>query len=238
MEPFYPVNTAQKGSATAGFIEGNSAIYTFYVPQDVNGLITAIGGKEAFTKKLESNFEKARPHRFYSPEYSKCWVEYQNQPSCHLAPLFSYAGAPWKTQYWVHQVKELTFGGTDPYSGYNGDDDQGMMGALGVLMAIGLFDEQGCVGQSPELEITSPLFDKTVIEFPSLNQTGKNTRFEIIVKRKNIGDIYIQSAKLNNHPWNSFRLPVARFFDGGTLEIELGPKPNKKWGLDKPVCIK
>jgi len=238
MEPFYPVNTAQKGSATAGFIEGNSAIYTFYVPQDVNGLITAIGGKEAFTKKLESNFEKARPHRFYSPEYSKCWVEYQNQPSCHLAHLFSYAGAPWKTQYWVHQVKELTFGGTDPYSGYNGDDDQGMMGALGVLMAIGLFDEQGCVGQSPELEITSPLFDKTVIEFPSLNQTGKTTRFEIIVKRKNIGDIYIQSAKLNNHPWNSFRLPVARFFDGGTLEIELGPKPNKKWGLDKPVCIK
>ena len=233
MEPFYPVSTGERTSATPGFIEGNAAIYTFYVPQNIRGLTEVLGGEKAFSKKLESNFEKARPFKFFSPQYSTSWVDYQNQPSCHLAHLFSYAGEPRKTQYWVRQVKELTFGGTGPYSEYNGDDDQGMMGALGVLMAIGLFDVQGCVGEAPGLEITSPLFDKTVIEFPSVGEQGKTTTFEIIVKRRNAEeDIYIQRATLNGQPWKSFKLPVAAFFAGGTLQIELGQKPNKKWGIN------
>jgi putative alpha-1,2-mannosidase len=147
-----------------------------------------------------------------------------------MAHLFSYAGAPWKTQYWVRQVKDITFGGTDPYSGYNGDEDQGQLGALGVLMAIGLFDVQGCVGISPELEITSPLFDKTVLRFPSLNDPEKTNKFEIIAKRKNPGDIYIQNVRLNGETWNYFKFPVSLFFNGGSLEIELGPEPYKKWG--------
>ena len=232
MEPFYPVSTGQRTSATPGFIEGNAAIYTFYVPQNVEGLIKAVGGKKAFSEKLDSNFEKARSFNFFSPQYSTSWIDYQNQPSCHLAHLFSYAGEPWKTQFWVWQVKELTFGGTDPYSGYNGDDDQGMMGALGVLMAIGLFDVQGCVGETPELEITSPLFDKTRIEFPSVGNPEKTVTFEIIVKRKKANDLYIQKSMLNGRPWNSFKLPVASFLSGGKLEIDLGPDPNKKWGIE------
>ncbi len=231
MEPFYPVATGQRTSATPGFIEGNSAIYTFYVPQNINGMIDAIGGVKAFSKKLESNFEKTRPTNFISPQYSTCWVDYANQPSCHLAHLFSYAGAPWKTQYWVRQIKDVTFGGTDPYSGYNGDDDQGMMGALGVLMAVGLFDVHGCVGEAPGLEITSPVFDKTTIKFPSVENRDKATTFEITVIRKKTDDIYIQKARLNRQPWNSFKLPVSSFFAGGKLELELGPKPNKKWGI-------
>ena len=116
------------------------------------------------------------------------------------------------------------------YSGYNGDEDQGQLGALGVLMAIGLFDVQGCVGDAPDLEITSPLFDKTVLKFPSLHNPNKNTEFEIITKRKNASDIYIQNVKLNGEIWNSFKFPVAKFFQGGKLEIELGPEPNKSWG--------
>jgi putative alpha-1,2-mannosidase len=147
-----------------------------------------------------------------------------------MAHLFSYAGMPWKTQYWVRQVKELTFGGTDPHSGYNGDEDQGQMGALGVLMAIGLFDIHGCVGENPMLEITSPVFDRTTISFPSIENPSKLNTFEIITKRKNVEDIYIQNVKLNGKPHNSFQFPITDFFNGGQLEIELGPKPNKKWG--------
>jgi putative alpha-1,2-mannosidase len=63
----------------------------------------------------------------------------------------------------VRKVKDITYGGTDPYSGYNGDEDQGQLGALGVLMAIGLFDVQGCVGENPELELTGPVFDKIIL---------------------------------------------------------------------------
>lgn len=232
MEPFSPVTTGKEFNAP-GFIEGTSATYTFYVPHNLNGLIREMGGNKVFITKLDSNFLKAQPHRFITPhgEHGSGWVDYENQPSCHMAHLFSYAGAPWKTQYWVRQVKDLTFGGTDPFSGYNGDEDQGQMGALGVLMAIGLFDVHGCVGDKPTLEITSPVFDKTVISVPDVENPDKTNVFEIDAKRKNAGDIYIQGAKLNGAVWDSFGFPVTDFLKGGKLEIELGPKPNKKWGL-------
>ena len=231
MEPFSPVTTGKDFNAP-GFIEGSSATYTFYVPQNVEGLIQASGGEKSFINKLESNFKKAQPFRFVTPhgEHGSGWVDYENQPSCGMAHLFSYAGASWKTQYWVRQVKDLTFGGTDPYSGYNGDEDQGQMGALGVLMAIGLFDIEGCANETPTLEITTPVFDKITITFPSPENTGKDTFFEIVAKRKNPGDIYIQKSTLNDKSWNSFRFPVSEFLKGGRLEIELGSKPNKKWG--------
>jgi len=232
MTPFNPIAVEGKFN-TIGFIEGNSATYSFYVPQNVTGLIDEMGGKDSFINKLDSNFLKAQPHRFITPhgEHGTGWVDYENQPSCEMAHLFSYAGEPWKTQYWVRQVKEITFGGTDPYTGYNGDEDQGQLGALGVLMAIGLFDVHGCVGVAPELEITSPLFDKTILKFPSLNDSSKTTVFEIVAKKKNPEDIYIQNVSLNGNSWNSFRFPVSEFFKGGKLEIELGPEPNKSWGI-------
>ena len=232
-KPFYPVSIGGKFNSP-GFIEGNSATYSFYVPQNVKGLISEMGGNDAFINKLDSNFIKAKPYRFITPhgEHGTGWIDYENQPSCEMAHLFSFAGAPWKTQYWVRQVKDIAFGGTDPYSGYNGDEDQGQLGALGVLMAIGLFDVQGCVGESPDLEITSPVFDKTILKIPSLNDPGMTSSFEIIAKRENADDIYIQNVRLNGKSWNSFRLPVSEFFKGGKLEIDLGREPNKNWGID------
>jgi len=234
MDNFSPVSFDGKFNAP-GFIEGNSATYSFYVPQNIGGLIAEMGGNERFIEKLDSNFLKARPHRFITPhgEHGTGWVDYENQPSCSMAHLFSHAGAPWKTQFWVTQVKEITYGGTDPYTGYNGDEDQGQLGALGVLMAIGLFDVQGCVGEEPDIEITTPFFNKTVLTFPSLDNRNKKVKFEIVAKRKNEKDIYIQSVQLNGMEWDSFQFPVSAFFEGGKLEIELGPEPDKQWGIGR-----
>jgi len=53
-----------------------------------------------------------------------------------------------------------------------------------------------------------------------------------IVTRNNRSDsVYIQSARLNGEPWNSIQLTHALFIRGGTLELELGPKPNQQWGV-------
>jgi predicted alpha-1,2-mannosidase len=231
-EPFSPVSD-KKTVHTPGFIEGNSATYTFYVPQNIHGLIEAIGGNIKFAERLSANFEKAKTYGFIAPPFQsgKSWVDYSNQPSCEIAHLFSYAGKPWETQYWVRQVKDIAFGGITPQDGYNGDEDQGQMGALGVLMAIGLFDVHGCVGENPMLEITSPIFDKIAITFPSVENPQKQNTFEIVAKRKNTTDIYIQKVRLNGIKHNSFRFLVSDFLKGGTLEIELGAKPNKKWGI-------
>ncbi|MCP5116141.1 MAG: glycoside hydrolase family 92 protein, partial [bacterium] len=123
-EDFEPVC---KGFNCRGFVESNAAIYTYFVPHDIPGLIRALGGPEQFIEKLSGQFERAAPTRFITPhgQHAENWVDYENQPSCHMAHLFSHAGAPWLTQYWVRRVKQETFGDVSPYGGYNGDEDQG-----------------------------------------------------------------------------------------------------------------
>ena len=91
------------------------------------------------------------------------------------------------------------------------------------FMAIGLFDVQGCVGENPKLEITSPLFDRVLLKFPDRLNPHKFKYFEIVTKKNGDEDTYIQHVKFNDKDWNSFQFPIALFFEGGKLEIELGP---------------
>ena len=107
------------------------------------------------------------------------------------------------------------------------------MGALGVLMAIGLFDIQGGASSDPHYEITSPIFDRIQIQLDGDYYPGKT--FVIQTKHNSPENIYIQSVKLNGKPFDSFRLSHRDLIQGGTLEIELGPEPNKEWGTGAPT---
>ncbi|MDR8392720.1 GH92 family glycosyl hydrolase [Aliifodinibius sp. S!AR15-10] len=215
-----------------GFVEGNSATFTHYVPHDVNGLIEAFGGPEAYVEQLNEQFEMAKGNRFIAKDkrHAESWVDYSNQPSCQMAHLFNFAGAPWLSQYWVRQVKELTYGDTTPFGGYNGDEDQGLMGALGVLMSVGLFDVQGGADVEPRWEITTPVFDKITIHLDSDYYSGKT--FTIDVKGDPTENIYIQSARLNGKPLNRYWITHEEIVNGGKLMLKVGPKPNKEWGVE------
>ena len=215
---------------TIGFCESNSAIYSNYVPHDLNGLISLFGGNESYTSFLSSSFEKAKANRFVAPhgEHAKSWVDYENQPSCQMAHLFNFSGSPWLAQKWVREVKEITFGDTTAYGGYNGDEDQGQMGALGVLMAIGLFQMDGGASINSQYEITSPLFDEVTI---SLNSDYyKGIKFIISSKDNTAENVYIQSAILNGQDWTKCYFQHNEFATGGKLELVLGSTPNKDWG--------
>lgn len=147
-----------------------------------------------------------------------------------MAHLFSHAGAPWLTQYWVRRIEEEVFGDTSPYGGYNGDEDQGQMGALGVLMTIGLFDVQGGAAVEPRYEITRPVFDRVVIALDKRYFSG--AAFTIETRNNRPGNVYIQSARLNGKPLNGrFWITHKELVAGGRLALELGPKPNKSWGV-------
>ncbi len=228
LTPFAPTG---KGFNMPGFVESNSAIFTYYVPHNVPDLITLLGGNRAFIDKLNEQFEKAAPKRFITPHgaHAGNWVDYENQPSLHMAHLFSHAGAPWLTQYWVRRIKQEVFGDITPYGGYNGDEDQGQMGAYGVLTAIGLFDIQGGAAVNPSYEITTPLFDKVVITLDNRYYPGQHFVIETLNNKP--GNIYIQRAELNGKPWNSFRIPHSELIKGGKLILELGNQPNKSWGI-------
>ncbi|WP_455669965.1 GH92 family glycosyl hydrolase [Phocaeicola faecalis] len=227
MTPFSPVG---KGFNMPGFVESNAAIFTYYVPHNISDLIHMMGGNKFFIDKLNKQFEQAVSKNFITEHgaHAENWVDYENQPSLHLAHLFSHAGAPWLTQYWVRRIKKDVFGDITPYGGYNGDEDQGQMGALGVLMAIGLFDIQGGSSVNPNYEITSPVFDKITIQLDNRYYPGK----EIVIETKNNSEenVYIQSVIWNGKPYNSFKLPHSEFIKGGKLVIKLGDKPNKEWG--------
>ena len=83
----------------------------------------------------------------------------------------------------------------DPYNGYNGDEDQGQMGAISALMAIGLFQFDGGSGLEPRYDITAPVFDKVTIQLSPEYYDG-NT-FTIIAENQEPENVYIQSAKWN-----------------------------------------
>ena len=54
MTPFEPTCL---GSNFRGFVESNAAIYTYFVPHDIAGLIAAIGGPARFIEKLSKQFQ-------------------------------------------------------------------------------------------------------------------------------------------------------------------------------------
>ena len=228
LEGFQPV--MPDSFNTPGFVEGNSATFTHYVPHDMEGLIEAFGGPERYIERLNEQFERARGDRFIAEgkRHGESWVDYSNQPSCQMAHLFNFAGAPWLSQYWVRQVKEYTFGDITPFGGYNSDEDQGLMGALGVLMAIGLFDLQGGADVDPQWEITTPVFDRVTIQLDPEYYSGGS--FTIETRGNPSKNIYIQSASLNGKPIDRYWISHEEITKGGNLILEVGPESNKKWG--------
>ncbi|HEY1661849.1 MAG TPA: GH92 family glycosyl hydrolase [Verrucomicrobiae bacterium] len=234
LEGFAPVGKMDAFN-TGGFTESDSAIYTYFVPQDVPGLIHLFGGREKFINALNRQFELAASDHF-SVGYVKgrghggMWVDYGNEPSTAMAHLFNLAGAPWLSQKWVRAVKEQTYGGVTPTNGYTGDDDQGDLSAVSALMAIGLFDVEGGAEVNPAYQITSPVFDRITIHLNPDYFPGR--KFTIITHNNSPQNIYIQSAKLNGQPLDRYWFSHADLVKGGTLELELGPAPDKAWGLD------
>jgi len=230
LKDFAPVGN--KGSFNGeGFTEANSAIYTYAVPQDLPGLMRLFGGREKFTAALDRQFGLAAPVAFVTPhgEHGGGWVDFDNEPSMELAHLFNFAGAPWLTQKWVRQVQSAAYGDITPNGGYCGDEDQGQLGALGVLMTIGLFDVQGGASVHPTYQITSPVFDRVDLHLNPHYFPGKS--FVITTRHNSAANLYIQSAKLNGRPLHEFWFPHANLVQGGTLDIELGPQPSR-WAAD------
>jgi predicted alpha-1,2-mannosidase len=227
---FAPVS--QKGSFNGkGFTEANSAIYTHFVPQDVPGLIGLFGGKKRYADALNRQFKLAAPNNFVTPhgEHGGGWVDFDNEPSMGLAHLFNFAGMPWLTQKWVRQVQAAAYGDITPDGGYCGDEDQGQLGAVSALMAMGLFDVQGGASTNPTYQITSPVFDRVTIRLNSNYFPGKE--FVITTRNNSAENMYIQSAKLNGRPLDQFWFSHRDLVNGGKLEIELGSQPSK-WAAD------
>ncbi|HRU02201.1 MAG TPA: glycoside hydrolase family 92 protein, partial [Victivallales bacterium] len=106
------------------------------------------------------------------------------------------------------------------------DDDYGCMAAWYALSAMGLY--QICPG-NPIYQITSPIFDQITIHFNKRIYPAKT--FTIKVNNLSRDNYYIQSAKLNGKPLSRSWIKHEEIIKGGELVLEMGPEPNKQWGI-------
>lgn len=222
-----------------GFEEGNAAQYTWWVPHDVKGLINMMGGAEVFANKLNRSFLEARTHSFVSGKSEnptdqellrRVYINYGNQPCMQTPFLFNYAGKPWLTQYWTRQLIDSVYSGISPQKGYSGDEDQGLMGSLAVLLKIGLFSTNGGTSEKPFYEISSPVFNKITIKLHPKYYPGKE--FVIVARNNAPGNVYIRKASLNGISWNQPWFLHDTLVKGGKLVLDMDASPNELWGSD------
>jgi predicted alpha-1,2-mannosidase len=224
-EPFDPFEYEN------GFVEANGAQSTWYVPHDPAGLSELMGGKEKMAQRLDSMFSIAEKLGFTSgtshaqelhKEYKRIPINYGNQPSTQTAAIFNSIGRPDLSQYWTTKVANTIFSGLSPEKGYNGDEDQGMMGSLAVLMKIGLFELDGGCSDTPRYSITAPAFDQVIIKLNPEYYPGKE--FRIIAKNRKENNCYIKSATYNNQDINGVFIKHTDVVNGGELQLELTDK--------------
>ncbi|MGD8538021.1 MAG: GH92 family glycosyl hydrolase [Candidatus Aminicenantes bacterium] len=216
---FFPFDPAE---VNFNYTEANSWQYSFYVPQDISGLIQLMGGKEKFAEKLDGLFA-ADPQTSgrLQPDITGLIGQYAhgNEPSHHMAYLYNYANQPWKTQERVREIM-LKLYSVQP-DGLCGNEDCGQMSSWYVLSALGFYPV--CPG-NVQYVIGTPLFPEARID------CGKGKTFVIRANNDPARNIYIQSATLNGEPYKKSYVLHEDVLAGGELIFEMGAQPAWEWG--------
>ena len=221
IEPFNPYD--ERFGKTRAFAEGNSWQYTWYVPQDVHGLIRMFGTGKRFAQKLDSLYTLTPPDSQsifkYDGYIGLMW--HGNEPCHHISYLYNYVGMPWKTAEKVKQI--CAFYRNDP-KGLCGNDDCGQTSAWYIFSAIGFYPVNPANG---EYVIGTPLASRT--ELSLFN--GKH--FIVTANGLSKKSIYVQKATLNGQPYTKSFIKHTDIMKGGELVLYMGNKPSATWGIKK-----
>ncbi|WP_276090536.1 GH92 family glycosyl hydrolase [Pedobacter sp. JY14-1] len=219
-------NMDPKAAGREFFTENNAYTYNWVVKHDLQGLIRLMGGRQAAEAKLDQLFREdlgtAKFHFWKTqPDASGLVGQFVmgNEPSFHIPYIYNYTGSPWKAQKRIRMLLDTWY--TDNYFGIPGDEDGGGMSAFVVFSMMGFFPVTPGL---PMYNIGSPVFTKVRINLPD----GKV--FSINAPKNSAGNLYIQGAMLNGKPLNKAWFRHKELQNGGTLNLVMGPRPNKEWG--------
>ncbi|WP_425601474.1 GH92 family glycosyl hydrolase [Dyella humicola] len=218
-EPFNP-DTAGYGT---DYTEGNAWQYSWYVPQDVAGLVKAMGGDAKFVTKLDSVFDaKVDPSKFANVEDITGligWYAHGNEPSHHLAYLYDYAGAPWQTQKRLKQIMDSQY--AQRPDGLAGNDDLGQMSAWYIFTALGFYP---VTPASDEYAIGRPFVSRATLHLSN----GKD--FTVTAEPLDDAHPYVGAVTLNGKPLDRVFLRHGEILAGGELHFTMQAEPNRSWG--------
>ena len=179
--------------------EARPCQYSFYVPHDPQGLIEVMGGRERFIAKMDTVMTQG----YY-------W--HGNEPGHQIPFMYSYVGAPEKTQAAVRHIIDTEYGsGPD---GLSGNDDTGQMSAWYIFATLGFYPVNPVSG---EYVLASPVFDRARIHLPK----GKTFTIETVNQAPE--NVYVKSMTLNGKPYDDIVLHYEDLAKGGKMVFEMAP---------------
>ena len=206
---------------TPHICESNGWQYFWSVQQDVDGLISLVGGMERFAQKLDSMFTYNPSADEDLPIFSTGMIgqyAHGNEPSHHVIYLFNTIGQPWKTQKYAAEVMHELYKNTP--AGLCGNEDCGQMSAWYVFSAMGFYPVDPISGK---YEIGTPMYPEMKMHLAN----GKT--FTILAPAVSKENIYIQSVKLDGKPYDKSYITHEQIMNGSIFEFEMGNKPGKVW---------
>ena len=202
-----------------GCIESNLYQQGWFVPHDVDGLVSLIGGRDATIAQLDTLFARTPSDMKWNAYYN-----HANEP-VHFVPfLYNRLGCPWLTQERCRYICNHAY--ANRVEGIVGNEDVGQMSAWYVLAASGI--HPSCPGET-RMEITSPVFDRVEFKLDPAYHKGKT--FTVIAHDNSPENIYIDHALLNGKEYNKCHIDFSEISNGGTLELFMKSVPNKAWGV-------
>ena len=231
LEPFDPRGMGHS-KQWRDFTESNAWQATFLNQHDLYAYMGLFGGQDVFERKLDQLFtisSKLPPDA--PPDIAGMVGQYAhgNEPSHHVAYLYAYTGAHYKTQERVRSLMVNMYP-PDP-DGLAGNEDCGQMSAWYIMSALGLYSVDPV---STHYVFGSPLLDKAEIELAG----GR----KLVIRTLDNGPNrpYIQSVTWNGQPWTRSWISHADLVAGGTLEFHMSDTPNVQFGAapaDRPLSF-
>ena len=229
--PYDPARSVHGGSES-DFCEGNGWQYTFFVPQDVYGLINLFGGDKPFLERLDQFFvNNDSMGEEASADITGLIGQYAhgNEPSHHITYMYTYAGQQWKTAEKVRYIMDEFY--KDTPDGIIGNEDCGQMSAWYVLSSMGFYQMNPSDGV---FVFGSPRFEKMSVKV----RNGKT--FTVEAENNTKENIYIQKVFLNGKPYKKTYITYEDIMNGSTLKFVMGKRPNKSFGkaiADRPIVL-
>ena len=208
--PFNPSQVGHSESIGGDYTEGNAWQYTWHVQHDVPGLIALFGGEEAFLQKLDSVFTVKLETTQADVTGLIGQYAHGNEPSHHVAYLYTLAGRSERTQELIRQIFDTQY--LPKPNGLCGNDDCGQMSAWYIFSAMGFYPVNPVSG---EYVFGAPQFPKFTLHLAD----GKT--FTILAEGLSEEHKYIDSITLNGKPYTKNYITHEDILKGGILVYKM-----------------